>query len=146
MSSEHGFATRDNAERLHREGVQLAERVDTTVCGILTDLARMKGLMLKEPVRGMVYRDRPSANHCYAMWQLVRDRGQFLAKVELYSDDAFDHLYFKASMQSRFWESEAQRFGENLCQVTAVQVAVERTQTDGIVTFSATMSPSSTAP
>ncbi|MCL5997137.1 MAG: hypothetical protein M1546_13935 [Chloroflexi bacterium] len=141
MASEAGHVMHDDVEQMHLKGLQVAERLDPTLCTLLTDLARAKGLSLPEPVAGVIHRDRPGRDHRYAVWQLSRDRGAFLAKVELFSDTSFSFLYLKASLQSRFWEREAQRFGELLCKSTGLQVELERTQSDGIISYSATWSP-----
>ena len=141
MSTSQGSAVPPSVERMHLEGIRVAERIDPIICGILADLARAKGLELKEPVLGLIHREHPIGNHCYAVWQMLRDRGRFMVKIELNSDPAFDHCYLKAMFQSRFWDNEAQRAGEMLCRVTGLQVDVERTQGDGIITYSSTMNP-----
>jgi hypothetical protein len=141
MSSRPDSAAREEAERIYQEGVRVAERVDPAICGILTDLARAKGLVLKEPITGEIHRSRPTGDHCYAQWHMTRDRGHFLVKVELHSDHAFAHLYLKASLQSRFWDREAEKLGEALGKATGLEVATERTQSDGIITYSATWTP-----
>jgi hypothetical protein len=141
MSSTHGPMAHVEAERMHQEGLQVAENLNQTITAMVTELGRGKGLVMKEPVLAVVYRDRTSGDHCYALWQLMRDRGQFLVKVELRSDQAFSHLYLKVYMQSRFWDKEAQRFGVALSNAVGLQVDIERTQTDGLVTYSATHMP-----
>ena len=141
MASEAGHVTYDDVEQMHLAGLQVAERLDPALCTLLTDLARAKGLSLPEPVAGVIYRDRPGRDHRYAVWQLSRERGAFLAKVELCSDPSFSSLYLKASLQSRFWEREAQQFGELLCRSTGLKVELERTQSDGIISYSATWLP-----
>lgn len=62
-------------------------------------------------------------------------------KVEMMSDDTYTHLYLKVSLQSRFWETDAQRFGEALCKATGMHVELERTQSDGIITYSMNWDP-----
>ena len=141
MSSTHGLADHVEAERMHHEGVRVADSLNPTISSMLTDLGRVKGLDMKEPVLSVIYRDRPSGDYCYALWQLIRDRGRFLVKVELHTDHAYTHLYLKAYMQSRFWDREAEKFGAALAHATGLQVDIERTQTDGIVTYSATHLP-----
>jgi hypothetical protein len=126
---------------IHQEALRVAERLDATLSALLSELARAKGLQLKDPVRGLIHHERPSG-HVHALWQLFRDRGQFMAKVELCSDEAYSRLYLKALLQGRFWDKEAQRFAETVCQVTAMPVDVERTQGDGIVTYSDSLTPS----
>ena len=108
---------------------------------MLTDLGRANRVEMKEPVFSVIHVDRPSGDHCYALWQLVRDRGHFFIKVELHSDHAYGHLYLKAYMQSRFEDRDAKKFGTELAHATGLSVDIERTQIDGIVTYGGTHSP-----
>ena len=140
MSSPQSSAIREEAQRMHQEGLRVAETLNPTIVGILTELAQKKGLTLPGPISMTVHKDRPGGDYCYAMWPLIRDRGQFLVKVELHSNETFDHLYLKAFLQGRFWDREAEQLGEILHQTTGMEVYAERTQSDGIITFSATWS------
>jgi hypothetical protein len=141
MSSEVEPVTSDEAERMHREGMQHAERIDSTIREMLTEMAQKKGLLLPEPVLSQIYYDRASSDRRYALWQLSRDRGHFMVRVELCTDDMFRFFHLKALLQSRFWESEARRFGEALCKATGIRVDADRLQSDGIVSYSATWEP-----
>jgi len=122
-------------------GLEAAERLDAIVCSILMDLARAKKLPMAQPVRGVFHRDQLGRDHRYAVWQLSRDRGAFMAKVEMMSDEAYKRLYLKVSLQSRFWETEAKRFGEALFLATGMPVDLERTQSDGIISYSENWDP-----
>jgi hypothetical protein len=141
MSAEPGLATHDDVTRIHREGLQVAERVGPAICELMTELARAKGIRLQEPLAGVLRRDPVGRDHRYAEWALSRERGAFLAKVELRSDEEFAHLYLRALLQSRFWEREAKSLGETLCQATGMNVSVERAQSDGIINYSESFSP-----
>ena len=141
MSSQLGSETHETLAHMQHLGLEAAERVDATVSASLTELARAKRLQLAQPVSGVFHRGAPGREHRYAEWQLSRERGAFLAKVEMLSDEAYQHLYLKASLQSRFWETEAQRFGESLCKATGMRVELERTQSDGIISYSASWDP-----
>ncbi len=141
MSTQIGSGTHEALERFHHQGLEVAERLDPTVCSQLTELARAKKLPLAQPITGIFHRDKPDRGHRIAVWQISRDRGAFMAKVELMSDENFTHVYLKASLQSRFWEPEAQRFGEALCKATGMHVELERTQSDGIISYSASWDP-----
>jgi hypothetical protein len=126
---------------MHHLGIEAAERADAVVCGSLAALARAKKIPLAQPVMGVFHRDELGRDHRYAVWALSRERGAFLAKVEVMSNEAYTCLYLKVSLQSRFWETEAQRFGEGLCQATGMRVELERTQSDGIITYSQNWDP-----
>jgi hypothetical protein len=141
MFSEPGSDIQATLVRMQHLGLEAAERADAIICGSLTNLARAKKLQLDQPVAGVFHRDQLGRDHRYAVWQLSRERGAFLAKVEMMSDEAYTRLYLKVSLQSRFWEPEAQRFGEGLCQATGMHVELERTQSDGIISYSARWDP-----
>lgn len=141
MSSQPESETQATPVRMQHLGLEAAERVDAIVCGSLTALARAKKLQLAQPVTGVFHREQLGRDHRYAVWQLSRERGAFLAKVEMMSNEAYTCLYLKVSLQSRFWEMEAQRFGEGLCQATGMRVELERTQSDGIITYSMSWDP-----
>ena len=141
VSTQVGSSMHDAMAAIHQQGLEVAERVDPIVCGQLTELAHAKKLTLAQPVSGLFHHDQPDRGHRIAVWQLSRDRGAFLAKVELLSDDTFKNLYLKASLQSRFWEAEALHFGEGLCKAAGMHVELERTQSDGIISCSASWDP-----
>ena len=141
MSSQPGSDTQAALAHMQTLGLESAERVDAIVCSSLTDLAHAKKLQLAQPVTGMFHRDQLGRDHRYAVWPLSRDRGSFMAKVEMMSDDTYTHLYLKVSLQSRFLEAEAQRFGEALCKATGMHVELERMQSDGIITYSKNWDP-----
>jgi hypothetical protein len=141
VSSLLGSETQAALAQLQVLGLEAAERLDAIVCSSLMDLARAKKLPLAQPVMGVFHRDQLGRDHRYAVWQLSRDRGAFMAKVEMMSDEAYKRLYLKVSLQSRFWETEAKRFGEALFLATGMPVDLERTQSDGIISYSESWNP-----
>ena len=66
MSAEPGLATHETVARIHREGLQVADRIGPTISAIMTDLARAKGLHLPEPVVGVLHSERTGRDHRYA--------------------------------------------------------------------------------
>ena len=130
-----------DAQKVHQLALQHSERIDLAVTELLTDLARAKHITLPKSVVGAIHDESHIANHCHAVWSMLPDRGRFIAKVELYDDDTSASFHLRAVLQSNVWEREAQQFGDSLCQSTKLPVLVERSQTDGIVTFTASMMP-----
>ncbi|HEY3290248.1 MAG TPA: hypothetical protein VGK87_08990 [Anaerolineae bacterium] len=141
MSSAPNSGHKADVQKVHQAALQIVERVDRNVCGLLTDLAHAKHILLPQPIRGMVHDESHIANRCHAVWPMLPDRGRFIAKVELYADDTPAGFHLRAVMQSTIWEGEAQQYGEWLCQATHLPVLVERSQMDGIVTFTAELTP-----
>ncbi|GEM_PF-4194998 len=141
MSSTPVSANKAEAQRIHQMALQYAERVDRSVCGLLTDLAHANNIVLPKPVHCVIHDESHIANRCHAVWSMLLDRGRFIAKVELYDDPAPASFHLRAMLQSNIWDKEAQQFGERLCEFTKLPVQVERSQTDGIVTYSASLSP-----
>ena len=136
-----GSVNRADVQRVHQASLQQIERIDRVVCGLLTDLAHANHIVLPQPVHAAIHDESHLANRCHAVWVMLPDRGRFIAKVEFYDDDTAAACHLRAMLQSTIYDREAQQFAERLCEFTRLPVMAERSQTDGIVTYSASLTP-----